>query len=160
MTLRAGIVGCGGVSRSHAAAYAHLDTVALVALCDINPAALDERANEHGVANRYTEYEELFRRERLDVVSVCTHAPLHTPVTLAAARAGVNVLCEKPLAIDLESADRMRARVYGGRRAAGGQPSVPLHAAVSASQAVESRPGAFARAALDPRGRQGPPGGL
>ena len=109
MTLRAGIVGCGGISRNHAAAYAHLEAVGLVALCDINPAALDERANEHGVANRYSDYEEMFARERLDVVSVCTHAPLHTPVTLAAARAGVNVLCEKPLALDLERADRMRA---------------------------------------------------
>ena len=109
MTLRAGIVGCGGISRSHAAAYAHLDGVGLVALCDINPVALDERANEHGVANRYSDYEEMFARERLDLVSVCTHAPLHTPVTLAAAGAGVNVLCEKPLALDLERADRMRA---------------------------------------------------
>ena len=92
---------CGGLCSSRYGA--------LVALCDINPAALDERANEHGVANRYTDYEEMIGRERLDVVSVCTHAPLHTPVTLAAARAGVNVLCEKPLALDLEHADRMRA---------------------------------------------------
>ena len=88
---------------------AHLDGVELVALCDINQAALDERANEHGVAGRYGEYEEMFERERLDIVSVCTHAPLHMPVTLAAARAGVHVLCEKPLALDLEHADRMRA---------------------------------------------------
>ena len=107
--LRAGIVGCGGISRSHAAAYSHLDGVELVALCDINRAALDERANEHGVAGRYGDYEEMFGRERLDIVSVCTHAPLHAPVTLAAARAGVHVLCEKPLALDLEHADRMRA---------------------------------------------------
>ena len=40
-------------------------------------AALEERANEHGVASRYSDYEEMFGRERLDVVSVCTHAPLH-----------------------------------------------------------------------------------
>ena len=84
-----GDCGVRGISRSHAAAYSHLDGVELVALCDINQVALEERANEHGVAGRYGDYEEMFKRERLDVVSVCTHAPLHMPVTLAAARAGV-----------------------------------------------------------------------
>ena len=99
----------GDQSQSCGGLHAHLNGAELVALCDVNPAALDERANEHGVAGRYGDYEEMFGRERLDIVSVCTHAPLHMPVTRAAARAGVHVLCEKPLAIDLEHADRMRS---------------------------------------------------
>ncbi|MCZ6679708.1 MAG: Gfo/Idh/MocA family oxidoreductase [Candidatus Poribacteria bacterium] len=109
MTLRAGIVGCGGISRSHATAYANLEGVTLAALCDINPAALNTRADEYGVPNRYTDYEEMFRKETLDVVSVCTHAPLHAPVAIAAAKAGLNVLSEKPLSIDLQTADQMIA---------------------------------------------------
>ena len=48
-------------------------------------------------------------KRALDVVSVCTHAPLHVPVAIAAAEAGVNVLSEKPLSTDLENADRMVA---------------------------------------------------
>jgi predicted dehydrogenase len=109
MTLRAGIVGCGGISRSHATAYANLDDVTLAALCDINPDALKARADEYGVSNRYNNYEEMFDKERLDVVSVCTHAPLHAPVAIAAAGAGINVLSEKPLSTDLETADKMLA---------------------------------------------------
>ena len=109
MTLQAGIVGCGGISRRHATAYTNLDGVTLVALCDINPDALNGRGDEFGVSNRYTDYEEMFVKEKLDVVSVCTHAPLHTPVTIAAAKAGINVLCEKPLALDLQRADQMLA---------------------------------------------------
>lgn len=109
MTLRAGIVGCGGISRSHAAAHANLEEVNLVALCDINRDALNTRADEYGVSNRYTDYEEMFAREGLDIVSVCTHAPLHAPIAIAAAKAGIHVLCEKPLSVDLENGDRMLA---------------------------------------------------
>ena len=36
MALQAGIVGCGGISRSHAGAHANLDGIDLVAMCDIN----------------------------------------------------------------------------------------------------------------------------
>jgi predicted dehydrogenase len=109
MTLRAGIVGCGGISRAHATAYANLDGVTLSALCDINADALNARADEHGVSARYSDYEEMFEKEELDVVSACTHAPLHGPVAIAAAKHGVNVLSEKPLSIDLQTADQMVA---------------------------------------------------
>ncbi len=109
MALRAGIVGCGGISRSHATAYTNLKDVMLVALCDIHPAALNARGDEYAVSNRYTDYKEMFGMEKLDLVSVCTHAPLHAPITIAAAKAGVNVLCEKPLSTDLQNADQMVA---------------------------------------------------
>ena len=109
MALRAGIVGCGGISRSHATAYTNLEGVALTALCDINPAALDARADEFGVSGRYTDYEAMFESEKLDLVSVCTHAPQHAPVAIAAAKHGVDVLSEKPLSVDLQTADRMVA---------------------------------------------------
>jgi predicted dehydrogenase len=102
-------VGCGGISRSHATAYAHLGAASLVAVCDIDPERLQVRATEFEVPGRYTDYREMFARERLDVVSVCTHAPLHADVACAAADAGIHVLCEKPLALELESADRMVA---------------------------------------------------
>ena len=105
MTVRAGVVGCGGISRSHTAAYANLEGVSLVALYDINPEALNARADEYNVVNCYTDYREMFELEKLDLISVCTHAPLHTPVTVAAAKSGINVLCEKPLAVDLQNAD-------------------------------------------------------
>ena len=107
MTLRAGIVGCGGISRSHATAYDGLDNIELISLCDINTNALNNRADEFNIQNRYTNYEEMLSQENLDIVSVCTHAPLHAPITIAAAENGVHVLCEKPLSVDLETADKM-----------------------------------------------------
>ena len=109
MGLRAGIVGCGGISRSHATAYASLKDVELVALCDIEPTALNTRADEYAVSSRYSDFQEMFEKETLDVISVCTHAPLHAPVAIAAAETGINVLSEKPLSTDLENADQMVA---------------------------------------------------
>ena len=107
MTLRVGIVGCGGISRSHAAAHANLEGIDLVAMCDINRDAVNNRADEYSVSKRYTDYEEMFAHEALDLVSVCTHAPLHAPIAISAAKAGVHVLSEKPLSVDLETADEM-----------------------------------------------------
>ena len=107
MSLRAGIVGCGGISRSHAKAYRHLPDVSLVALCDIDKERLRLLAADHDISACYTDYRNMFNSEKLDLVSVCTHAPLHAPVTFAAAEAGIDVLCEKPLSLDLENADQM-----------------------------------------------------
>ncbi|MCY3740279.1 MAG: Gfo/Idh/MocA family oxidoreductase [Candidatus Poribacteria bacterium] len=109
MTLQVGIVGCGGISKSHAAAHANLEGIDLVAMCDINRDALNNRADEYGVSKRYADYEEMFAQESLDIVSVCTHAPLHAPIAIAAAKAGIHVLSEKPLSVDLETADQMLA---------------------------------------------------
>ena len=107
MPIRVAIVGCGGISRAHAAAYSHLSSTSLVAVCDNNPDNLQQRADENDVPGRYTDFTEMFEKEKLDLVSICTHAPLHPTVAMAAADAGTHVLSEKPLALDLESADRM-----------------------------------------------------
>lgn len=107
MPLRAAIVGCGGISKNHAAAYTHLSSSTLVAVCDIDYERRQQRAAEFEVPKHYANYQEMFELEKLDVVSICTHAPLHSEIACAAADSGIHVLCEKPLALDLESADHM-----------------------------------------------------
>ena len=56
---------------------------------------------------RYTNYQQMLDQEGLDLVSICTHAPFHMPLAVAAAERGINVLSEKPLAVDLVQADKM-----------------------------------------------------
>jgi predicted dehydrogenase len=60
-------------------------------------------------AKLYADYEEMYDRERLDAVVVCTHANLHAAPTIAAARRGIHVFCEKPVAPSLREADAMVA---------------------------------------------------
>jgi len=122
---RAGIVGCGRKAATlddedrcrinysippdtHAAAYAQIPGVRLVAAADPNDAKRRLMQERWGVAAVYADYREMLARERLDLVSVTTRADLHAEVTIAAAAAGVRgVLCEKAMATSLQEADAM-----------------------------------------------------
>lgn len=103
--LRVGIIGCGAIAINHLDAYSRLND-AIVAICmDTDPQRAKTFAREHGIPAWTTNTDELL--SAVDAVSVCTPHPTHEALVLQAARAGVDVLCEKPLAIDLQSAERM-----------------------------------------------------
>lgn len=102
--LRAGVIGCGNVAGNHAAAYRDLPGVELVACSDLDPARAARFAGQHGA--EAVRPEDVFALG-LDLVSVCTPHPTHEAVVTEAAAHGVHVLCEKPVAIDLDAAARM-----------------------------------------------------
>ncbi|MGG5752780.1 Gfo/Idh/MocA family protein [Zafaria sp. Z1313] len=104
--LRVGIAGCGKISRNHLQAFAELDSVEVVGVCDIDLGRAESTAAEWGVPAAVGSLDELLGLG-LDVVSVCTPHPAHEEAVLAAAAAGTHVLCEKPVAVDLASAERM-----------------------------------------------------
>ncbi|MGQ9629666.1 MAG: Gfo/Idh/MocA family protein [bacterium] len=117
---RVGIIGCGRVASllesdplrphpcTHAGGYAAVSKTRLVAGCDINPQRLRDFKERWGVSRLYTDYREMLKRERLDLVSVCTWTDTHCEIVCAAARAGVRgIVCEKPMALDLGQCDRM-----------------------------------------------------
>ena len=104
--LRAAIIGAGGIATTHATAY-QAAGVDLVAVCDVDAALARKRADAWGVERVYDDVAALLREETLDMVSVCTPASTHHAITLQAAGAGVHVLCEKPIAVDLNEAQAM-----------------------------------------------------
>jgi len=83
--------------------------VEVVALCDVNVDQLAVRATNWGVKRTYTDYRAMFEEGGFDVVSIAAPTAVHHPATLAAAAAGVHVLVEKPMALDLALADEMIA---------------------------------------------------
>ncbi|BCW64462.1 Gfo/Idh/MocA family oxidoreductase [Arthrobacter sp. StoSoilB22] len=105
-TFRVGIAGCGAISRNHLEAFRALNNVQIVGVCDVDADRARATAEAWGIPNAVTSMEELLNLG-LDIVSVCTPHPTHEEVVLKAAAAGVNVLCEKPIATKLESAERM-----------------------------------------------------
>lgn len=105
--IRVGIVGCGGISRCHVAAYKALSQVELVACADINYERAQAYAKEHGFQRAYDSAEAMMANETLDAVSVCTWNNGHAPVSITCLRGGANVLCEKPLALNAEEAQTM-----------------------------------------------------
>ncbi|MEU3847300.1 Gfo/Idh/MocA family oxidoreductase [Micrococcus terreus] len=111
-TLTVGIAGGGAIFRNHLEAYRALPDVEVVALCDIDAERAAVVATEHGIPQSFGSVGELLAwrgadGRGVDVLSVCTPHPTHESVVTEAAAAGVHVLCEKPIAIDVGAAERM-----------------------------------------------------
>ncbi len=110
MSYRVGIIGCGGMGRSHAGEWSRRADVEVVAVADIEAEAVQRLAQEYEVPATYTDYEEMLQQEELDIVSIPTWQGVRAPATVAAARAGVKaILGEKPIADNLGNADDMIA---------------------------------------------------
>jgi len=117
--LRVGVVGCGRVASefeehsvehpaSIAGAFACLDETVLVAAANRGAERLERFGKRWGVSALYRDYREMLARERLDIVAVATHPPLHPDIVEAACAAGARgIFCEKPMALELEGCDRI-----------------------------------------------------
>jgi UDP-N-acetyl-2-amino-2-deoxyglucuronate dehydrogenase len=111
--LRTAIVGCGKVAGTHALAYQSLPQSQLVAVCDVAAGRAQDFAKKLNV-NAYTDLAEMLKREKVDVLSICTQHTQHPAAVEIAAAAGVHAISEKPLAIDLASCDRAIAAARAG----------------------------------------------
>jgi UDP-N-acetyl-2-amino-2-deoxyglucuronate dehydrogenase len=106
-TLRVGIIGCGKIARTHAEAVKTTPGASLVAFCDADIARAQAFGTEFGAELATDSLDEFFARGELDAALICTPHPVHERLVVACAEAGVHVLCEKPIAIRLDEADRM-----------------------------------------------------
>lgn len=106
--VRLAVVGSGGMGRLHVQNAARLPGVELVAVCDADRDRAVQAADGTGAAV-WTEYRELFEKERLDAVLIATPHYFHTPVAVAAFEKGLSVLCEKPLAVHVNDGRKMLA---------------------------------------------------
>lgn len=108
---RIGIIGCGGIAnQKHLPSLKSLsDRCEIVAFCDIVEERAVKAAKEYGSkdAKVYTDYNELLKDESIGTVHVLTPNVSHSPITVAAFAAGKNVMCEKPMAHNTESAKLM-----------------------------------------------------
>jgi predicted dehydrogenase len=97
-----------GVGRWHADSYAQESNTNLVAVCDPDEKRLIQ-AKEHYKVKGYASYQELCEDDEVDAVSVCVPNYLHAPISIYALEHGKHVLCEKPLANNLENGEAMVA---------------------------------------------------
>ena len=104
--MKVGIIGTGGISDRHFLSYVAAGAE-VVAIADVNGAALAARQKQWGVPQTFTDYHDLLALPEVEAVSVCTPNAYHHPATVAAARAGKHVLCEKPISLNLELAQEM-----------------------------------------------------
>lgn len=105
--IRVGVIGVG-IGRVHLDGYKKLgDQVEIFGVCDLNEERAQKTARDFGAKHVFTDYHELLAQEELDAVSVCTPNAFHAEVALAAIEANKHVLCEKPMADTLASAEKI-----------------------------------------------------
>jgi len=98
--IRVGVIGFGYMGKLHVEAYARVSGARVAAIADPNETAISAGARH------YADYRELLA-SNVDAVSVCVPTHLHCQITLEALAASKHVLLEKPIAVNLEEADRM-----------------------------------------------------
>lgn len=103
-----GILGCGRIAASHAAAIAALpDQAQLIAVADLDRARAESLAQEFAAPSIAGSLGELLELPGIDSVIVCTPNALHAEQTVRALSAGKHVLVEKPMADSVADAKRM-----------------------------------------------------
>ncbi len=103
--LKVGVIGCGRISIRHLLPITAIEGIELVACCDIKHDRANEAAQKYGIKAYYS-YEDMISSEELDAVHLCLPHYLHSKVAIYAFEHGINVLTEKPMDIDLKSAEK------------------------------------------------------
>ena len=96
-----GLVGLGLVCESHIKAYQAHPRARVAAVCDLDADRARQIADRYGIPRVYTDYARMLADPEIDTVDITTPTVLHAPMTIAAARAGKHILCEKPFCLTL-----------------------------------------------------------
>lgn len=106
---RVGMVGAGGVAQRHARVLGAFDDATLVGVTDPDRAAAQRLAADHG-GQAFADIADLLAAG-LDAVYICVPPFAHGPVEEEAVRAGLPMFVEKPVALDLPTAERIAAQI-------------------------------------------------
>ena len=101
-----GLIGCGNIFPMHAMSLKNIKGITIQAVCDIKLTRAIAQAQKYN-CNYYTDYKEMLSKENLDSVHILTPHHLHAPMTIYAAQEKVNVLVEKPMALNPKEAQEM-----------------------------------------------------
>lgn len=114
--VRVAVIGCGRIAQDvHLPAYMENPKSRLIGICDVNEDLLRRVGERFNVANLHVDYLELLESHMVDAVSICTPAATHSEIAVAAAENGIHVLCEKPLASNMEEGERIAKAVQENR---------------------------------------------
>lgn len=102
-----GQIGCGGISSYHIGYLGGMPDVRIVAVADAyrsrreaTAARLNAHYGQPGTVKAHGDFREILARPDVDAVIVAAHDNWHTPMSIAAAKAGKDVYCQKPLGLD------------------------------------------------------------
>lgn len=105
--IRAALVGCGRISDLHILGYLDREDGKVTAVCDSNIKLAQKKAKLWGIDKVYKNYEDLLMDPDVDLVELLVPHHLHASMTVAACRAGKHVSVQKPMAMNINEANRM-----------------------------------------------------
>ena len=102
--IKTGVIGCGKIGHYHAQCYQQIPNSEFVAACNWNIGRAEEFAEKYGV-KAFDSVEQMVKETGVEAVSICTPHPNHAKMAVEAAKLGVHVAIEKPLASTLADCD-------------------------------------------------------
>ncbi|WLD76353.1 Gfo/Idh/MocA family oxidoreductase [Mogibacterium neglectum] len=108
------LIGCGRIATNHVTAAVN-NNLEIVAVCDVVPEKMEAILEKHNLAEdksikRYTDYKKMLEENDLELVSIATESGKHAAIALDAIDAGVNVIIEKPMAMNMADAEEIIKR--------------------------------------------------
>ena len=106
-----GLIGCGGMGSHHARNLASIEGARLRGVSDVRLEVAEKLQKEVGAEYATAEPRKLLDDDAVDVVLICTHHDMHTPLCVEAAEAGKHIFVEKPLALTIAACEEVEAAV-------------------------------------------------
>ena len=104
--IKIGVTGLGPNGLEHLINYQDHPDAEVVAVCDVDEGLAKEVAEQHNIANVYTDLSILEQKD-IDAIAVCAPNPFHGEYAIRALEAGKHVFVEKPIALEMESVERI-----------------------------------------------------
>lgn len=109
MKIGFGIIGFGYVGHKHELKIRDTEGAELIAICDIRPERMEDAATED--VKKFTDADELLKLPEIDTVIISIENHKHKDMVIRAAKAGKNIICEKPVGLNVAELDEMEAAV-------------------------------------------------
>jgi predicted dehydrogenase len=114
--LKIGVIGVGGIAKTHMPGWAASEHAEVVAGADLFEKPLQDWGKAHGITHLTTNPNDLINDPAIDIIDICVPNMHHAPLAIAALNAGKHVICEKPLApTPPEIRDMIAARDRSGK---------------------------------------------
>ena len=110
LPVRLGFVGTGGIAKRHLAVAKGSAEMQVVAACDLDIERARQVAAEHG-CGAFDDFRQMYDQARPDAVVVCVPPFAHGDVEVEAAERGIHLFVEKPVALDMQVAERVLAAI-------------------------------------------------
>lgn len=100
---KVGIIGVGRIGRVHSESITyHVPNAEIKAVSDVNLDGVKEWAETYGIKEVYSDYNDILNDPEIDAVLICSSTDTHAAISIAAAKAGKHIFCEKPIDHNLD----------------------------------------------------------